>query len=88
MQGEIQLLGQIFDALLQLAGFERRQLVEQREDGDRVDGDHEDLEAGSKQPEVVEELVARLLNDGQERRQDGRGENESQQVRLDQIGDE
>jgi hypothetical protein len=66
VQRELQLLGQILDALLQLAGLQGRELVEQREDSDRVDGNHEDLESSSEQPQIVEELVAGLLNDGQE----------------------
>lgn len=88
VQRKLQLLGQVLHSLLQLAGLQRRELVEQREDGDRVDGNHEHLESGAEQPQVEEELVARLLDDGQERGQDWRREDEGQQVRLEHVGHE
>ncbi len=70
---ELQLLRQVLDARLERARLQRRQLVEKREDGDGIDRDHEELEASSEQPEVVEKLIARPLHDGEEGGQDGRG---------------
>ena len=88
MQRELQALGQRLDAVLELPLLQRRQLVEQRENGDRVDCNHEDLETGGEGPEVEEELVTGALDDGEETGQDGRREDEREQVGLDHIGDE
>lgn len=72
VERELELLGQAFDIVLELALLERRKLVEQRENGDWVDGNHEDLETSDKDPEVEEELVSSLLNDAEETGQDRR----------------
>lgn len=88
VQRKLQPLGQVLNALLQLAGLQGRELVEERKDGDGIDGNHEDLESSPEQPQVVEKLISGLLNDGQECGQNRRSEDESQQVRLDDIGHE
>lgn len=43
LEGELELRGQSLNTGLQLAWLQRRKLVEQWEDGDRVDSNHEDL---------------------------------------------
>lgn len=62
-QRELQLLGQLLNSILELARFQRRELVEQRENCNWIDRDHEDLQACAKEPQVVEELGARPLDD-------------------------
>lgn len=82
MQRELETLGQRLDTILELPLLQRRQLVEQREDGDRVDCNHEDLETGGEGPEVEEELVAGALDDGEEAGQDRGREDKGQEVGL------
>jgi len=43
---------------------ERGELVEERNDEDRVDGDGKDLDNEHEDPDVVEEALSSLLNDG------------------------
>lgn len=88
VEGEVEFLGETLDLRLELALLQGGQLVEERQNGNRVDGDHEDLESGAKQPEVVEELVTSLLDDGEETREDGRGQDDSDEVGLDHVRDE
>lgn len=85
---ELEAGGKSLDLGLELALLERGELVEQRQDSNGVDGNHEDLETGGEGPEVEEELVAGLLDDLEETGQDGRSENEGQELRLENIGDE
>ncbi len=87
MQRELELLGQGLDVGLELAFLQGRQLVEEGQNGNGVDGNHEDLETSGEQPEIVEELVARLLDDGKETGENGRGKNEGDEVGLDHIRD-
>ena len=87
MEREVELLGQGLNLGLELALLKRRQLVEQRQNGNWVDGDHENLQSGSEHPEVVEELVAGLLDDSKESREDGGSQNEGQEDALDLIRD-
>ena len=77
VEREVQLLSQVLNAGLELARFQGRELVEQRQDSNRIDSDHEDLKASTEEPQVVEELVTGLFHDGKETRQDRRSENES-----------
>lgn len=63
---EVQALGKSFDSVFERAGLERGKLVEKRNNDDGVDGDGEELDTESEQPEVVEELVTSLLDDLQE----------------------
>jgi len=88
MQREVQLLGETLDISLKLAFLQGRQLVEQGQNSNGIDGNHEDLESSAEHPEIVKELAASLLDDGQETGQDGRGEDKGNQIGLDHIGDE
>lgn len=63
LKGEVQLLRQILNSSLEFARFQGRELVEQRQDHNRIDGDSEDLDKDTEEPQVVKERVARLLND-------------------------
>ena len=87
-EGEAKAFGQGFDAGLELAFFKRRELVEEGEDSDGVDGDCEDLNADAEEPEVVEEAVAGLLDDGEEPAEQGGTENDEKGLRLEEIGKE
>lgn len=88
VQGELEAGGKGLDLCLELTVLEGRQLVEQGQDGDGVDGDHEDLEGDDEEPEVVEELVARLLDDLEEAGEEGGCEDKGQELRLDEVRDE
>ena len=85
MQGKAQLLGKALNLGLELALLQRRQFVEERKNGNGVNGDHENLQTSSEGPEVVEELAASLLYDAQKPSKNGWGENNSNKIRLDHI---
>lgn len=85
-EGELELLGQILNAALELTLLKGRELVEQRQNEDRVDGDHDNLETSDKNPEIVEELVSSLLHDSQKASEDRRREDKGQEERLDLVG--
>jgi len=87
LQGELELFGQSFNAILQRPSFERGELVEQGQDDDGVDGNHKHLQPGREHPKVKEELASRLLDNLQETGKDGRSEDESEHLGLDQIHD-
>lgn len=63
MEREVQFLSKRLDPSLQLTRLKGRELVEQRQDNDRVDGDGKDLDEDSEQPEIVEERVPSPLDD-------------------------
>lgn len=88
VQRKVESLGQSLDSSLELARFQRREFVKQRQNGDRVNGDHEHLEEGTEHPEVVEELIASLLDDLEETSQNRRGKDDGEKLRLDEIRDE
>lgn len=48
LEWEVEARCQAFDAGLECARIQRRELVEEWQDGDGVDGDHENLEGGSE----------------------------------------
>jgi hypothetical protein len=85
---ELEAGGESFNLGLELTILERRQLVEQRQNSNGVDGDHEDLESDDEEPQVVEELVTSLLDDLEETGEERRRENEGESLGLDEIGDE
>lgn len=85
LEGEAQLLCQVLDASLEFTGFQGRELVEQRQDHDRVDGDSEDLDKDTKEPEVVEERVARLLDDLEHSTDDRATQDDTQQLTLKHV---
>jgi hypothetical protein len=87
VQGKLEAGGEGFNTRLEVAILERGELVEQGQDGNGVDGDHEDLETSSESPEVEEELVARLLDNLEETGKNGRGEDKSQELGLEDVGD-
>ena len=87
VQGELEAGGKRLDLCLELAVLEGRQLVEQGQNSDRVDGDHEDLKGNDKKPEVVEELVACLLDDLEEAGEEGGREDKGKKLSLDEIRD-
>lgn len=88
VKGELELLGEILNVGLELAFLQGRKFVEQWQDSNGVNRNHEDLKTSAEHPEVIEELAASLLNDGEETGKNGRSQNHSQQVGLDHIRDE
>lgn len=88
VQGEVEPSSQFIDLCLELAVLEGRQLVEQRLDKGRIQSSHENLNGGGENPSVKDELVASLLDDLEETSEDGGHQDGSQEVGLDDIGDE
>lgn len=62
LEGELQLPSKVLNTRLQLTRLQRRQLVEQRQDSNRIDRDSENLNEHTKQPQVVEERVTSELD--------------------------
>lgn len=87
VERELEASGKSFNLGLELTILKRRQLVEQRQDSNGVDGDHEDLKSNDEEPQVVEELVTSLLDDLEETCEERRRENEGESLGLDEIGD-
>lgn len=87
VQGELEACGERFNLGLELTIFERRELVEQGQNSNRVDSDHEDLESNDEEPQVVEELVTSLLDDLEETSKERGREDKGKSLGLDQIGD-
>lgn len=83
LERKLELVGESLDACLEFSRFERGQLVEQRQDEDRVDGDGRELNDDSKEPKVVEEACACDLDDLQESTQQGCAESNGQGLALD-----
>lgn len=88
VKGELEASSESFNLGLELTILKRRQLVEQRQNSNGVDGDHEDLESNDEEPQVVEELVTSFLDDLEETGEERRRENEREGLGLDEIGDE
>lgn len=87
LEGEVKLLSEVLDTGLQCTRLEGRELVEQRQNDDGVDSDGEDLEEDSKEPQVVEERVIKLLHDLEHSTDDGSTENNSKHLSLEHIRD-
>lgn len=85
MQREVEPARKVLDAGLEVAGLQRGELVEQRQDGDRVDGDGEDLDEDAEEPQVVEERVARLLDDLEHGADDGCAQHDAQHLALQDV---
>ena len=83
---ELELLGQVLDAALELALLKGRELVEQGQNEDGVDGDHDHLETSDENPEIVEELVSSLLHDSQKSGEDRRRKHKGQEEGLNLVG--
>lgn len=88
VQGELEAGRQFIDLGLELAVLEGGELVEQGLDEGGVEGSHQELDAGSKDPGVEDKLRARLLDDLEETGEDRGHEDGREQVGLDHVGDE
>ena len=88
LERELELGSQGLDTRLQLAWLQRRKLIEQWQDGDWIDGNHEDLESGAKSPQVEEEAVSGLLDDLEEGGENWRSKSEGKHLRLGKVGRE
>lgn len=84
---ELELRGECLDRVLELAGLERLELVEERHDEDRVDGHAENLYCQHEDPEVVEKVLARLPDDGKECAANGNAKGEPESLTLDHVRD-
>jgi len=80
LQGEVEPGGQCFNLGLELSILKRSELVEQRQDEDRVDGDQEGLHSKDEQPKVVEEVATKVANDLQETSKNWRTEASDQKL--------
>lgn len=88
LKREIKLSGESLDFVLELAGFERGELIEERQDYDGVDSDHEGLDAENEEPQVVKEVNAGGLDDLEETSEDGGSESDDKSLGLDEISNE
>lgn len=84
---EFELRRKRFDRVLELAGLERLKLVEQWHDEDGVDGHAQNLDSQHEDPQVVEEVLARLPDDGQEGAANGNTERKTESLALDHVRD-
>ena len=84
-EGEVELRGKCLNGVLELARLERLELVEQWYDKDWIDGHAEDLYSQHKDPEVVEEVLAGLPDDGEESATNGDTEGQAKSLTLDHI---
>lgn len=85
MQGELELLCELLNTGFDWARLKRGQLIEQRQDRDRVDSDSKDLDEDTEEPEVIEEAVTRLLDDLESRSQDRATDHNSQRLTLQNV---
>lgn len=85
LKRKLELFSEVFDTGLDGTRFEGRQFVEQGQDNNRIDGDSEDLEEDAKEPQVVEEGVAGLLNDLEHCADDGCSEYDTKHLSLEQV---
>ena len=82
---ELELLSKCLNGGLELSIWQRRECIEQRQDGAWVDGNHEDLKSGTKSPQVEKELVASLLNDLEESGENWWGKDPGEHLRLGHV---
>lgn len=87
LEREVKSLGKLLDTSLERTRFERRELVEQRQDHNRVNGDGEHLNEHAEEPQIVEERVAGFLDDLENSANDGCSQNNSQELTLEHIRD-
>ena len=88
LQGELMAGCELLDLGFKLSLVQRRQLIEQRLDENGIRSGGEQLQAGSKDPQVKHKLVSCFLNDLQEGSQDGRHQQDGKHVGLDHVSDE
>ena len=82
---ELELLSKVLDASLDGTRLERRELVEQRQDHNGIDGDCKDLDEDAKHPQVVEEGVTGLLDDLEHRTDNRSSQHDSEHLSLEHI---
>lgn len=85
MQGELELLSELFNTSFDGTRFQRREFVEHGQDNNRVNRDGEDLDNDAKHPEVVEEFVASLLDDFENGGHDGTTKCNTKSLTLQHI---
>lgn len=86
VQGELKLLCELLNTGFDWARLKRGQLIEQRQDRDRIDSDGEDLDEDTEKPEVIEEAVTRLLDDLESRSKDRATDHNPQRLTLQDVG--
>ena len=84
-QRKLETLSQSFDGFFERSWFQWSKLVEKRHDGDRVDGDGEELYSQSKDPKVIEEGIAGLLDNLEECPTKRNTESKTQGLSLEHI---
>ncbi len=75
-----QACGEGLDGIFECAGLERGEFVEERHDPDGEDCDCEDLHGEHEDPDVVEEFVARFLDDVEEGAAEGNAKGDGQSL--------
>lgn len=84
---EVEPRGEGFDGILELARLERLKLVEQGDNEDRVDGHAENLDRQHEDPQVVEEVLASLPDDGEEGAAQRNAKGQTKGLTLDHVRD-
>jgi hypothetical protein len=84
---ELELLGKVLDTSLDLTRLQRGQLVEQGQKHNGVNSDGEHLDEDTKEPKVVEERVAGLLDDLEYGADNRSSQNYTQHLSLEHVRD-
>lgn len=85
LKGEFQLPSEVLNTGLEYTRLQRRQLVEQRQDRNRIDSDGKDLDEHTKEPEVIEERVTSFLDNLEHRADNRRSQDNTQHLTLQQV---
>ena len=88
LEGELESCSESLHLSLELSILKRRELVKQGLDKDRIGSDQEGLDSEDKQPQVVEEVRAKVSNNLEESGENRRPKGNNQDLRLDEVGAE
>jgi hypothetical protein len=84
-QRKLELRSQRLDTVLERSRLQWLELVEQRRNQDRVDGHGRDLHHEHEHPQVVEEVLPRLVDDGEEGAANWNAESKRESLALDHV---
>jgi len=82
---KLQFFSQVLDTSLNITRLQRRELVEQRQNHNRINGNRKDLDEDAEHPQVVEERVASLLNDLEHSADNGSSKHNSEYLTLEHV---
>ena len=85
-KGEVEFSSKGFDSAAERPFGKGGEFVEDWDDDRGVDGDGEDLDDEHEEVDVVEELVAGLLDDGEEGRAEGEANDDAERLGFEEVG--